>query len=263
MAEPGVRPLWLVSDVHLTPDRPARTEQFLAFLESRVAPSGADLIIAGDLFDWWFGSSPAPPDVRRVVRALEGLPGSVLWMEGNHDVFVGRGLHEASPVGTTAEPVELERFGRRLHVAHGDLVDPSERGYRIFRALLRGVPGRLAAAVVGPGLTREIGALAATGSRQAQGGVDGYDGLSQPWLKAAKSYAASSGAQITILGHGHWFGWWPGLVCLGDWLRWSSYARLDAGGLSLWRYATDEDERVASAPVGAIELTEGRRTHLS
>jgi len=248
------RPLWFVSDVHLTPSRPERSRRFLDFLEHRVAGAGADLVVAGDLFDWWFGSMPVPPDVAEVVAALEALPGSVLWMEGNHDVFVGRGLAESTPIGTTPDPVTIERFGTHLHVAHGDMVDPSEVGYRIFRAFLRGPPGRLGARIMGARATRALGGLAATSSREAQGGVDGYDGQSEQWLDAAKRYASGQTEQLTILGHGHWLGWWPGLACLGDWLKWSSYARLDADGFSLWRYRTEGDLRLADEPTGVIEF---------
>jgi len=255
MAE-AARPLWFVSDVHLTPARPQRTARFLAFLRDRVASRDADLVIAGDLFDWWWGSKPVPADVGEVIDALEALPGSVLWMEGNHDVFVGRGLTEDSPLATTAEPLEIGRAApfATIHVAHGDLVDPAERGYRRFRALLRGIPGRAAARLVGPRVTRAVGGFAASGSRSAKGGVDGYEGLSDRWLAAARSYAASTGADLCVLGHGHWLGWWPGLVCLGDWLRWSSYARLDSGGLGLWRYREDGDELLLDAPRGAVEF---------
>lgn len=251
-AEP--RPLWFVSDVHLTPSRPERTQRFLRFIERRVAREGADLVVAGDLFDWWFGSTPTPPDVAAVVAAMEALPGSVLWMEGNHDLFVGRGLPASTPIGTTAEPVAIQRFGTSVHVAHGDLVDPSETGYRVFRALLRGPPGRLGARIVGARATRAIGAWAATSSREAQGGADGYDGQSEQWLEAAKRYAAGRPEQLTVLGHGHWLGWWPGLACLGDWLKWSSYARLDTDGFSLWRYQDEGDDRLADRPTGAVKF---------
>lgn len=254
MGEPE-RATWFVSDVHLTPERPERTERFLSFLERRVRPAAADLVIAGDLFDWWFGAWPPPPDVARVVRTLEALPGSVVWMEGNHDVFVGRGLGAASPLATTAEPLDLTQHGTVVHVAHGDLVDPSEVGYRLFRSLLRGFPGRMAERLVGSDVTRTVGSWAASGSRAAQGGVDGYDGLSDGWLEAAQAYADAQSATVTVLGHGHWFGWWPGLICLGDWLRWSSYARLDATGFSLWRYGPQGDLRVMAAPQGAAALS--------
>jgi|GEM_PF-1056819 len=254
MAEsPDHAAVWFVSDVHLTPSRPERTARFLRFLEDRVAPAGTDLVIAGDLFDWWFGAWPPPPDVAQVIAALEALPGAVLWMEGNHDLFVGRGLRASSPIATSAEPVAMSRFDMTLHVAHGDMVDPAERGYRLFRGFLRGVPGRAGARLLGQRAARWLGSSAATGSRAAQGGVDGYDGLSQGWLDAARAYAAQNDASITVLGHGHWLGWWDGLVCLGDWLRWSSYGRLDPSGLSLWQYKAGGDELLLDAPSGALD----------
>ena len=248
-------PLLLVSDVHLTEARPERTERFLRFLRDRVAHERADLIIGGDLFDWWYADRVVPPDVAEVIQVLEDLPGAVTWIEGNHDLFVGRGLRASSPIASTAEPITLRRGDLELHVVHGDLVDPSERGYRIFRSLLRGLPGRTGARLAGPRLTRWVGGLAAMGSREAQGGVDGYDGASEAWLEAGKRYAAARPEELTILGHGHWFGWWPGLICLGDWLRWSSYARIEPAGVSLWRYDPGGDRRVMAAPEGAVSFS--------
>ncbi len=258
MAEAPERPIWFVSDVHLTPSRPQRTARFLAFLRDRVAEEGVDLIIAGDLFDWWWGGKPVPADVGEMIDALEALPGSVVWMEGNHDLFVGRGLTEDSPIATTAGALELRRSCGSVHVVHGDLVDREEVGYRAFRALLRGLPGRAAARIVGQRVTRAVGSFAASGSRSAKGGVDGYEGLSDRWLEAAKAYAGNSGADLCVLGHGHWLGWWPGLVCLGDWLRWSSYARLDGDAASLWRYSEDGDELLLDAPTGAVDFDAAR-----
>lgn len=241
-----------VSDVHLTEDAPERTERFIRFLETRVP--GHDLVVLGDLFDWWYGlPGQVPPDVARVTSLLRRA-NSVLWMEGNHDVHIGRAFPGSTPLGFAADPIDVELAGRRMHLAHGDLVDRGEHSYRAFRALLRGLPGRFAAGLLGHRITRAVGGLAARRSRHLQGGVDGYDGLSERWLGCAKAYAAAQSADLTVLGHGHWLGWWPeGLICLGDWLVHDSYLRIDPDGvMGLYRYVADGDRLLMEEPAGSI-----------
>ena len=123
-----------VSDVHLSPDAPERTERFSAFLRDRAA--GHDLVIAGDLFDWWYGlPGLVPADVAAIVD-LFAATRSTLWMEGNHDVMIGRAFDAASSVAHVDRPLGLELGGRTLHVAHGDEVDPQAVAYLRFRRLL-------------------------------------------------------------------------------------------------------------------------------
>ena len=111
--------------------------------------------------------------------------------------------------------------------------------------------------MLGDRLTRWIGARAARGSRRAQGGVDGYDGCSEDWLQAAQNYTAArslEGNTITVLGHGHWLGWWPsGLICLGDWFAHDSYLRVeDDGTTGLWGYRESGDVLLLDTPSGAV-----------
>ena len=244
---------YFVSDVHLGPDTFARTERFLRFVEQRVVAQHADLVVVGDLFDWWYGlPGEVPRDVRRVADVLSRAR-SALLIEGNHDVHIGRAFGDASSIAHTADAVDLELGGRTLHVAHGDLVDRSQRGYLAFRALLRGPPGRIAARTLGTRVTRAIGSLAARRSRHVQGGVDGHDGLSDGWLSAARDYAAEREA-LVILGHGHWLGWWSeGLICLGDWFAHDSYLRVDDdGAMGLWGFRPEGDVLLREGPAGAV-----------
>ncbi len=245
-----------VSDVHLSPRAPERTARFKSFLRSRVIEEQAHVVVVGDLFDWWYGYPGAlPADVREIVELLEQAK-SALWMEGNHDVLIGRSFSGPSPVASTDVPLDMTVGSRALHVAHGDLVDTEDVGYLLFRRLLRGAPGRAAAAVVGRRVTRAVGSLAARRSRESQGGADGYDGLSDRWLAAALRYAesrASAGADLTVLGHGHWLGWWPqGLVCLGDWFAHDSYLRVDEGQTALLGYRPEGDVVLRSGPDGPV-----------
>ncbi len=245
-----------VSDVHLSPRAPERTARFKAFLRSRVVEEQANVVVVGDLFDWWYGyPGDLPADVREIVELLEQAR-SALWMEGNHDVLIGRSFVGPSAVATSEGPLDMAVGGHGLHVAHGDLVDTEDVGYLLFRRLLRGLPGRAAAAIAGQRAIRALGSFAARRSRESQGGSDGYDGLNERWLAAARRYAVScalGGADLTILGHGHWLGWWPeGLVCLGDWFAHDSYLRIHEGQTALLGFRPEGDVVLMSGPDGPV-----------
>jgi UDP-2,3-diacylglucosamine hydrolase len=229
---------YFVSDVHLSGPG-ERLDAFVSFVRGRVhADRGAALIVAGDLFDFVHGGMGAvPAPLAGVVDALSEAPS--LWLEGNHDLLP-EGL--GTSIQVVPSPLRLRIGGRAIRVEHGDLIDRADHSYRLLRALLRSTPATLAARWLGPERAAGLGNLFAKGRRR---GDMGYDGRDPAWLAAALRHASGIPANETlVLGHGHWLGFWacPRLVCLGDWLRYRSYLRVDAGDVALCTW--DGAERV-------------------
>ncbi len=247
-------PTFFVSDLHLRGPDDANQRLFLEFLERRVRPARGDLVIAGDLFDFWYGLPSRVPDpFREVVDALEGLP-SVVYFEGNHDVRLARALGAASRIEVVEGGRRMRVHGLDLHVEHGDHVDPADVGHMAFKRFMLSKPAAVVARVLGARALQWVGGTAAILSR---GDMDAVLGQDPRWLAAARVFAAGragAGADLTVLGHGHWLGWWDEpLVCLGDWLVFHSYLRVDADGAHLTRYGSGRDDAVvATEPVGAI-----------
>jgi UDP-2,3-diacylglucosamine hydrolase len=268
-------PLFVVSDLHLGLAEDDNYSIFLEFLDRRVAASGASLLVAGDLFDSWYAlPGPVPARYRPVVAALASQRWA-LWIEGNHDLRLERALAvepEMRSLRAVEGPVAVEVAGRRLHVEHGDLVDPGERAYRALRWLLRSPLADLGARAVGGERALRLGGLAARLARRRHGGSrggegeSGYDGRNPRWLAAARRHAAgireAGAGDLVVLGHGHWLGWWDeGLICLGDWLHWRSYLEIDPGGAArVRRYAgaAVADPVLAESPVGALPRLAGK-----
>ncbi len=130
----------LASDVHLG-IVPEETEQaFLRWLEHTGA-AASQLIINGDLFDFWFEyRSAVPRGHTRVLAALArivdgGVP--VTLMGGNHDWWGGAFLTDEIGVTFLQDPVLLDLAGLRTFLAHGDGLGPGDLGYRILRRVLR------------------------------------------------------------------------------------------------------------------------------
>ncbi len=221
----------VVSDLHLQSAATATAQRFLEFVALRVAPDPAcTLIVAGDLVDFWYAMPAGPPaEIAPLVDALDALPGRTIWLEGNHDLRLARGLGGHPGIETRPAGVALRRAGgERIWVEHGDLV---RRGGRWTRRLLTSPLAEAGARVLGSDGTFALGNFVGR-KRKPEGG---YAGQSRTWLRLARGFARARRAEgfaWTALGHGHWLGEWPedGLICLGDWLQFSSYLELAADG---------------------------------
>src|SRR5690606_13185553 len=130
----------IVSDLHLGGVPRATERRFLRFLE-RVAADARALLIAGDLFDFWFEYATVVPGKHfRVLAALAelveaGVP--VTFAGGNHDAWGGRFLREEVGVEFHDRPFRTTLAGRPALVAHGDGLGTGDFRYRVLKAVVR------------------------------------------------------------------------------------------------------------------------------
>jgi UDP-2,3-diacylglucosamine hydrolase len=130
-------PVALLGDAHLR-ESDEEVTAFVGFLDG-LPGDIRTLAILGDLFAIWIGSADL---VRRhhraVVTALARLRArgcALLYIEGNHDFFLGR-LYGAGLFDRLAtDALDLRLAGRSAHLAHGDLVNRRDRQYLAWRAL--------------------------------------------------------------------------------------------------------------------------------
>lgn len=127
----------LLGDAHLFDGDP-EVQAFVDFVDT-LPPDINTLVILGDLFSAWIGRRELQqPHHRMVVDALRRLRGRgcrILYIEGNHDFFLTR-LFPGDPFERLAErSLDLELSGRRVHLAHGDLVNRRDRQYLAWRAV--------------------------------------------------------------------------------------------------------------------------------
>ncbi len=248
-----------VSDLHLRGPSDPNQRRFLEFVEQRVAPDpDAALVIAGDLFDFWFAvGEEVPASCLEVLDRLGALP-RVFWLEGNHDIGQSRAFGARGGMKIVDDELSLRCGELLLHVSHGDGIDPSDHGHRLLTALLATSAVRSIAAMFGSARVQRLGGRIAEGNRSRKGGLAGRN---RRWLEAAHTDAASrrqTGTDLSVRGHGHFLGWWPnGLVCLGDWLHFHSYLELrpQEPRVALRRFTPerDEDEVLSLGPSGELE----------
>ena len=112
-----------MADAHLGEVPQVIEVAFHAFLDTVPQP-GDELLIDGDLFDFWFEYGTVIPRrhfatvARLGALVARGIP--VTFLGGNHDRWGGDFLRQDLRIGYHPGPAELELAGRRAFVAHGD-----------------------------------------------------------------------------------------------------------------------------------------------
>lgn len=137
-----VRDLLVVADTHLT-RRDGELSAFVHFLLTRGAAAGA-VAHLGDLFNVWLGRPRFQMEHMGAVldsfRMLRERGVKTYLAEGNRD-FNARRWHEGSAFDRVAEEsLDLVVGGRRVRLAHGDLVNVADRQYRTWRRFARSRP---------------------------------------------------------------------------------------------------------------------------
>lgn len=215
----------------------SRIRSLHQFLESLPGRAG-QLVIAGDLFEFWFEYRTAIP--RRhfatlsVLRRLRdaGLP--ITYMNGNHDFWLGHFLAEEIGVVPHDGPLALEAQGRRLWIHHGDGLIGGDLGYRILRKVLRSPVSIGLYQLIHPDLGIPLAEWTSGRSRHARD-PDRFP-LDRLWNEVAMPRFAE-GFDTVVLGHFHRVlerrEGGRELILLGDWLRHFTYGVLHDGRFSI------------------------------
>ncbi len=132
----------LISDLHLSAERPEITAAFFSFLEKSAARAEA-LYILGDLFEIWIGDDDPAPLATTVAAALRRVTkhGTRVYLQrGNRDFALGE--HFSRNAGCTLLPdYHVANFyGEQVLLLHGDTLCTDDRQYQRFRRLIRCPP---------------------------------------------------------------------------------------------------------------------------
>lgn len=136
MTPPAAETLF-ISDLHLSPQRPALTRLFLDFLEQR-APAADQLYVLGDLFDAWIGDDDDPlPEVRTAFQRLTAQRTRCSIMRGNRDFLLGRRFARATGCDLIRDPYLTWLGGEPILLMHGDQLCTDDLAYQRFRRRVR------------------------------------------------------------------------------------------------------------------------------
>jgi UDP-2,3-diacylglucosamine hydrolase len=135
-----MRPVLLISDLHLSPARPEIAETFFRFMANEARKASA-VYILGDLFEYWLGDdSVVDPFNKRVADAIAeavaaGTP--VYLMHGNRDFLIGKRLAAYTGMTLMPDPTLADLAGVRTLLLHGDTLCTDDHEYQRVRARLR------------------------------------------------------------------------------------------------------------------------------
>jgi UDP-2,3-diacylglucosamine hydrolase len=133
-------PALLVSDLHLSEDRPNANERFFSFLEETAR--GADsLYILGDFFEYWIGDDdlayPFHAVIAGVLRELSRSGVPLYLMHGNRDFLIGARFCEATGATLLEDPTVVELAGEKTLLMHGDTLCTDDLDYQAWRRTAR------------------------------------------------------------------------------------------------------------------------------
>ena len=130
----------LISDLHLTEERPEANERFISLLEEKGRAADA-LYILGDFFEYWIGDDDLAEPFNAVIASLlkdlkrRGVP--VYLMHGNRDFLIGEGFCTATGARLLQDPTVLDIAGVKTLLMHGDTLCTDDVDYQAWRRKAR------------------------------------------------------------------------------------------------------------------------------
>ena len=233
-------PVYFISDAHLgaVGGGAAETQhRLLHELLDEVSARGHTLVIAGDLFDFWFEWRHVIPKQHFPVlfhlRKLVDQQIAVHYLAGNHDFRLHGFLERSVGLTTHANHLAAQIGVDSVYVFHGDGVLRSDHGYRFLKSILRNRLSQRVFSWVHPDWSWNMARGTSTTSRTMRGDRPEDD---QDYLDYARAKFAE-GFTGVVMGHTHrpWEHHEAGhtYINLGDWISHFTYGRHDGVRLIL------------------------------
>ena len=134
-----MKPVYFISDLHLSEESPELTGLFVRFLNSSSAASAQSVFILGDLFDFWIGDdevSELNTLVAREIRKLSDKGVAVFFVRGNRDFLIGQDFCRRAGMTLLPDYSVLDLFGSNTLICHGDTLCTDDKAYQRFRRVV-------------------------------------------------------------------------------------------------------------------------------
>ena len=228
--------VYFISDAHLS-FKSGKTEQLLNGFLKDIQSRAGHLYIVGDLFDFWLEYKYAiPAAFLKTLSSLLTLTESgikVRYLPGNHDFWMLDFLEKQAGVELVGDTFDIEHFGKKIHLFHGDGLAYDDHGYRFIKKLFRFKPFIWLYRQLPVGLAYRLAHKSSNASREYTSkkpkDLQGYYDYAETKIKA--------GYDAVIMGHTHV----PEIKKLdgglyintGDWFNSRSYVVLSDGRFEL------------------------------
>ena len=130
----------LISDLHLTEERPEANERFIQFIEEKGRAADA-LYILGDFFEYWIGDDDLGQPFNAVIAGLlkdltrRGV--QLYLMHGNRDFLIGEAFCAATGATLLGDPTVTPIEDVKTLLVHGDTLCTDDVEYQAWRRKAR------------------------------------------------------------------------------------------------------------------------------
>jgi UDP-2,3-diacylglucosamine hydrolase len=244
LTKPIVSPMraLFLADAHLCKPADPNYRALLSFLDEQRGKTDV-LVLLGDIFEFWIGKDTVIDDHLPMIESLERMyqQGTrLVYVEGNHDFHLGPVFEQRLDCRVLPDGGTIEVDDKKVFVAHGDLVNPNDTGYRCLRKFLRSNAIRQLIRILPNRWLMSIAARASHESRKSSRGKRSLRPVRDILVPYAEEFFAT-GHQVVITGHHHQ----PmheklgdgELIALGDWITQFSYAVYEDNAFALKNYS--------------------------
>ncbi len=235
----------IVSDAHLGAAPLDHEDAFRRFL-ARAADRTRDLVINGDLFDFWFEYGTVIQrrhfPVLHILRELVESGVRIRLVAGNHDFWGGAFLTDEIGIELIDGPIRTTLGGRPAILAHGDGLGTGDWGYKVLKSVIRSRVARAGFRWLHPDLSAGIIRLVSR-TESRHGGTADAESLGRATLLhtwSTEQFQAIPDIDIVVLGHCHVpeiRELVPGRFYLnpGDWVQHCSWAEVEPDRMRVLR----------------------------
>ncbi len=127
---------YIISDLHLTPERPQITQAFFEFLSTQ-APTAERLYILGDLFEFWIGDDAGSMlGADPILDAMASISqiSDCYFMAGNRDFLVRDSFTQRTGFKLLDDETVVDLYGTPTLLLHGDSLCTDDIAHQHFRA---------------------------------------------------------------------------------------------------------------------------------
>ncbi|MFQ3244059.1 MAG: UDP-2,3-diacylglucosamine hydrolase [Arenicella sp.] len=127
---------YIISDLHLTPERPQIIKAFFDFLVND-APTAERLYILGDLFEFWIGDDAAEIlGADPILDAMKTISQVVdcYFIAGNRDFLVRKTFTDRTGFKILSDETLIDLYGTQTLLLHGDSLCTDDIAHQQFRS---------------------------------------------------------------------------------------------------------------------------------
>ncbi|MBW6536468.1 MAG: UDP-2,3-diacylglucosamine diphosphatase [Mariniphaga sp.] len=241
--------IYFISDVHLgAPALANNRERELLFARwlDFIRDDVTELYMLGDIFDFWFEyRKVVPRGFTRILGRLADLSDkgvSIHFFTGNHDVWVFDYL--PNEIGLTLHPNEFitEILGKKFYLAHGDGLDPDDKGYIFLKKIFTSKRLQWWFARIHPNFAFHMAHQWSKSSRLSKlNREEEFKVKNECMYKFAENYLEKEWIDYFIFGHRHQMAnvkmnQNARFILLGDWIKNFSYGVFDGENFELNKF---------------------------